>query len=697
MKKAPVSRRTFLTGLSATVVSACTAQAQVLPSTDEGPVMIAGGPPALPMLAHPGSPIPATQDVRIRLDWPAVAGSSNYDVELNGVLVAVGLASPGIELGFGDRGLAPQGGVNRWRVRAANSSGERWSQPDTFHVESVGQIRARTFDFEDAGPLDTTVPGEGAELVVGAAYAFGGTGQGVSLVCNDPANTRAYKNHEQLPADECWVRLCIRPEAWSRSGVSVNLLRVRTFAGDTALNGIEQSENSVASTESVFWHTGSGLHSSSVPASVGLPSQEWSQVQLGIRTDGSIELWQFDGHREVLVGTGHNPGMVDQKSQVSFGNINPNLGMTFEIWLDEFAVGQQKLPWASPLSDRSLLRRPDALDPELLGAQFTFVFGSCNNASLLPYDTMALGAAACMDPDFLVHLGDHGYPDTGAYRQSQAAYTSLWSDLAHESNVAQLIKKPWLVLASDHDLGGNNISAETVVPFASAAFDGYNNNRADAEPHGRFGSLFLADGDIELIWLEEIVHRSPVKAPNDQFKTCLGADQKSWFLDRIASSPAHLVIVASQTTIGHISESGWVQYSTEREQLIQACRARTGWTRWLSGDKHTARWAYFEERLVEWGAAAWAEIPQGTPQPAPGVAVSASGPAGAFPTRKAALESLGLNGVAEATSFGHVAIDSDAGTANFSVRNNVGEVRIQRDGTILEETIEYRTRPWVGG
>lgn len=676
-----LSRRSFLTGLSVTVLavgqSACANNNDTLQPA--AVLMEAGGPPSVPELSNPGKHIVADRDVRIRLDWPRTPKATGYDVELNGRIVASALAQPGLELAFGDRALAPQGGTNQWRVRATNGAGARWSLPDRFEVSSVGQIRARTFDFEDLGPIELTTESTGSAIIVSPAYAFGGTGQGAALICESERDTRAYKNHSQVVQSETWLRLCLRPESWSRDDISVSLARITT----------EQSKS-----ELLYWRTGSGLHSTSVKASTGLPAHAWSQVQIGVRSDGTVELWQFDGTHEVLVGVGTNRTMADGADRISLGCVNPNLDLTFEIWLDELAVAKQKLPWASPATDRSKLDRPAPLDPSTLGDRFSFVFGSCNNASLLPYDTMAIGAAARTESDFVIHLGDHGYPDTGAYRQSERAYHALWADLGHESNVASLLRRPWLVLASDHDLGGNNIHAETVQPFASRAFDTYNQNDSTVEPQGRYGTLDLVDGEVELIWLEEVIHRSPIEARNDRSKSCLGPEQKEWFLDRIATSTADLMIVASQTTIGHVSESGWVQYAAERDEIVAASLARDGWTRWLSGDKHTARWAWFEDRLVEWGAAAWAEIPQGEPQAAAGVLRAASGPAGAFPTRDAAIEFLTLQGVADATSFGRAEIDRVAGTAHFTVRDNRGEVRVQNDGTILEEVIDYRTRPW---
>lgn len=672
-----VNRRSFLTGLTATLVAGCSADPT---GSRPEPTVASGGAPGVPTLDPSPGLVDATSDVNVTLGWPVVDGALDYDVELNGEVIATNLEQPGLQLRFGDRSFAPQAGRNRWRVRASNSSGGRWSQLSGFEVVSVGQIRARTFDYEDRGPIELTVPSTGTVIDVDEDFAFGDGGQGVSLRCENSTDTRAYKNHDQLEVDACWVRLCVKPQTWSSAGTSVNLARIQGEGG----------------TESVFWRTGGGLHSTSVAGAAGLPTDEWTQMQLGVLADGSVELWQFAEGREVLIGrVGSGQGAIGgTKTRVSIGNINPNLGITFEIWLDEFAVGQHKLPWANPVLDRTTIQRPKLLDPADLGDEFSFTFGSCNNSTFLPYDTMALGAAAREDADFFIHLGDHGYPDTGAYRQSAASYVSLWTDLAHESNLTRLSRKPWLYLASDHDLGGNNIGSDNVPVFAQRAFNEWQNNDRSVDPTGAYGHLFMADGEIELIWLEEVAYRSPIDAPNNAEKTCLGPKQKAWFLDRLARSEAELVIVASQTTLGHVSESGWVQYNTERQELVDACLARDGWTRWLSGDKHTARWAWFEDRLVEWGAAALAEIPQGEPQAAPGVVFDASGPAGSFPTRKAALETLTLPGVAAATSFGLVKVDTVAGTAAFTVRDNVGDVRIQRDGTVLEETISYRERPW---
>src|SRR5207237_1723005 len=96
--------------------------------------------------------------------------------------------------------------------------------------------------------------------------------------------------------------------------------------------------------------------------------------------------------------------------------------------------------------------RPIRLDPRSLPGAFSFCFGSCNNAKSAPYRNTALGTAARLDPDFLVHLGDYGYPDSNEYQQSVAGYQALWTDLFFEEQLERLSTKPWLYIASDHDM-----------------------------------------------------------------------------------------------------------------------------------------------------------------------------------------------------------------------------------------------------
>jgi phosphodiesterase/alkaline phosphatase D-like protein len=294
-----------------------------------------------------------------------------------------------------------------------------------------------------------------------------------------------------------------------------------------------------------------------------------------------------------------------------------------------------------------------------------------------------------MDPDFMIHLGDLGYPDTGAYAPSKQGYFAFWTDLLYEAQLSRLFRRPWIYLASDHDLGGNNIDATSYSPHASEAFTGWANNDPTADGSGRYGSVELDDGRVLVVWLEGVLFRSPIVDPDGPDKVMLGSEQKRWLLDLLGGSNASLIIIASQTTIGHASDTGWPKYETERREVLDACGKAKGTVRWISGDHHSARYAKLGTNVAEWGAAPFAEITQGTPAAAPfaedAVCVSGS----TFATRDEALSAFSEAQIASRTSFGRIVIDTIARTATFEVRDNVGEIRVAETGFRMAETIAY--------
>ena len=242
------------------------------------------------------------------------------------------------------------------------------------------------------------------------------------------------------------------PRSASADGKRVQLARINNSDSDAS--------------ERLFWITGKGVTSTSVKVQVPVPKEAWVQLQLGVDADGRVELWAFDGARESLVGTGRSTDFAGAtKDRVSIGNHNPNLGITFEGWIDDFAVGETRLRgcgWTT--RGQAQLKR---LAPAALPKKFSFVFGSCTNSNHVPATGTGLGSAADSNPDFVVHLGDFGYLDSAAYAQSLNGYLASWSDLLAGDAMARLAEKPWLFICSDHDLGGNNTVATTVAPFAA--------------------------------------------------------------------------------------------------------------------------------------------------------------------------------------------------------------------------------------
>ncbi len=448
----------------------------------------------------------------------------------------------------------------------------------------------------------------------------------------------------------------------------------------------------LASQERLTWSAAGGLSAASVIGkAIPLPAQRWTQVQLGILADGTVELWSFDGRREHLVGRGSNLKLAGAvKDVVALGNDLRSTGSTFEIHLDAFAVGDQRIPWANPNASAEL-PRPTRLDPTRLPAAFTFCFGSCNNPNQAPYGATAVGTGARLDPDFFVHLGDYCYPDSNAYRQTLAGYHAIWSDAFYEEQVAKLSRKPWIYIASDHDMGKNDCDATSCSPIASQAFAQWQNNDPSADGVGRYGRVLLDNGRVLLLWTEGIAFRSPLTAPDGPEKTVLGAQQKAWLLDQLATTSAKLAIVASQTSIGHVTGSDWAPYATERAEVIRACQnSPADHVRFISGDYHHACWARFDDKVSEWVAAPMAEFPEpanpaGTLVVA--AAVAAIGPG--FASRPDALRLEGEGAMNDASAVGHVVVDGPHGLATFEVLDNHGRVRLDGKGFAFREVVRY--------
>jgi hypothetical protein len=360
------------------------------------------------------------------------------------------------------------------------------------------------------------------------------------------------------------------------------------------------------------------------------------------------------------------------------------------VHLDAFAIGDQRIPWANPNAPADL-PRPTRLEPARLPAAFSFCFGSCNNPNQAPYGATAVGTGARLDPDFFVHLGDYCYPDSNAYRQTPAGYHAIWSDAFYEEQVATLARKPWIYIASDHDMGKNDCDATSCNPIASEAFAQWQNNDPSADGVGRYGRVVLDNGRVLLLWTEGMAFRSPLTAPDGPQKTVLGARQKAWLLDQLAGTSARLVIVASQTSIGHVTGSDWALYPTERAEVIRACQAcPADHVRFISGDYHHACWARFDDKVAEWVAAPMAEFPEPA-NPAGTLVVAAAdaaiGPG--FASRPDALKGEGESAMNDASSVGHVVVDGPRGVATFEVLDNRGKVRIDGKGFAFREVVRY--------
>lgn len=619
----------------------------------------------------------------IRLRWDPVS-ADGLTLHVNGgasIPLPDNASEHVIEPGDGMPGLRV--GENAVSLSVSSVDGVTSGPVSAFNVRATGGIASRGFDLEDDGPIQTTVARVAAEIRVDAAYARS-KGKGVAVRGLRPGESQAHKNFVLRPVSSCWIRLAFKPVRFSASNVDVPVARIGSRDGGPTLE--------------LVWRTGRDLIATDISHDHGVFDGDWTQVQIGIDGDGHAEYWALVDGREVFVGSTR---LSDQAGltfdQVSFGTHVRTVGAEFEYWLDDIAVAEQRLPWAA--EEAAVIRRPELLEPELLPDEFSFVFGSCNVASLVPYAGSALAAAADDSPDFMIHLGDYGYPDTGAYRQSTNGYLSLWSDLTFEEQIGRLLEVPWLYVASDHDVGGNNVDRDSARPFALDAYEQWANNpQTVTDGDGSYGAITLDGGRVTLIWLDCISQRSPLAEPDGPNKTMLGAEQKEWFLALLETLESDLVMIASQTAFAHESVTGWALYPLERRQILNACLRLDRPVRWLTGDLHAARWAAIEGDVVEWGAAPLCEITERCSPAAPFVqdsrCVSWFDDFGADLritdlSHSELLATLSVDEIHAGTAYGRVSVDTVAGTAEFSVRDRHGEALV-RDDKVLSEVVAYR-------
>ena len=193
---------------------------------------------------------------------------------------------------------------------------------------------------------------------------------------------------------------------------------------------------------------------------------------------------------------------------------------------------------------------------------------------------------------------------------------------------------------------------------------------------GRYGSVAFDDGRVLFIWTEGVLYRSALDNPSAPGNTKLGATQKAWLLDLLHQTKAKLVVIASETTVAHESKTSWSNHPQERAELLQAAAAVPGQVRFISGDLHRARWARLASNVVEWGAAAMSEFPEGPPPVAPGVLDSSMASYPGYRSRPTALQAMTIPQFNATTTYGYATIDTAAHSASFELRANDGAVRV---------------------
>lgn len=217
---------------------------------------------------------------------------------------------------------------------------------------------------------------------------------------------------------------------------------------------------------------------------------------------------------------------------------------------------------------------------------FTMGFGSCINAA----DSNALAVCATMNPDYFAQCGDVFYDDgssgLAAHWDAQfgaPGYSALLTALAAKGPLSERHIYTW----SDHEGFANNAVAPAFITANTAwrsypAFSG-----VPVPASGIYNSFTI--GRVLFIKVDERTFKDDNAKTDDANKTILGATQKAWFSNLIATATNALIVIIGDvpiTTPTVAGDDAWSGYNTERLWMQGILNASSATFIRLSGNMH---------------------------------------------------------------------------------------------------------------
>jgi hypothetical protein len=179
-------------------------------------------------------------------------------------------------------------------------------------------------------------------------------------------------------------------------------------------------------------------------------------------------------------------------------------------------------------------------------------------------------------PLMVAHLGDLHYYDLGSDQHgivgggSLDNYRTAYADVLAQPRQHQLYREiPWVYLWDDHDFGPDNSDGTLAAKGnAAQAYRERTPHYTLAEESGPIYHKFQV-GRILFVASDTRYERSPSADPDGPSKTMLGASQKAWLADLLASSTARALVWLMPTPwLGAIDDT-WGGYATERAELVE--------------------------------------------------------------------------------------------------------------------------------
>jgi len=229
--------------------------------------------------------------------------------------------------------------------------------------------------------------------------------------------------------------------------------------------------------------------------------------------------------------------------------------------------------------------------PPATVTRFNIGLWSCFNATTTTvFDRMRTAFTGTAKLTHLFGLGDFFYDDGGS------GHTSHWNAKLSGSlgTLIASLEDPddFHYTPSDHDATFQGNGTGVQYPSAIAAFNSeYRTkwpNRAPQLPSNGIYHTWV-EGRIRFIALDERTFKSPNANTDNSSKTVLGATQKAWFKNLVASNAYPVIVILADTPIvgsTTAGDDGWKGYNTERVEMQTALNASPAFLVRVNGDMH---------------------------------------------------------------------------------------------------------------
>jgi alkaline phosphatase D len=297
---------------------------------------------------------------------------------------------------------------------------------------------------------------------------------------------------------------------------------------------------------------------------------------------------------------------------------------------------------------------------------FVFAFSADMDESYQPFKLFDVIDGK--GPDFFLHLGDTVYADVPVrkpFSPTVSHYRGKHAANRKDPHLQKFIaRNVTYAIWDDHETEDNCHGNHPYMERALQVFKEYWPCKM-VDPAALY--RHFSWGGIDFIILDTRRFRSPQTLPDGPEKTMLGADQKSWFKDRLKASKTPFKFIITSVPFHGDRADTWVSYRTESNELTRFIRGEkvTGII-FLTGDYHLARdWSNPKSGLKEFMAGPIASVTHYKYKP----------------DARAPYEKAGTFHYGDGNNFGLWRVDPAAGKAKLEFIGSGGESLFQTELT----------------